>query len=115
VGPKIERLAIRIGVSQLLAARVVYGTRNMSMVFWGLHGLPYGRFAAVDLSGCLVWSSVFGWVGYLLSGSAEALVGQVRRIELFLLGMVLLAGVVVFLVNRLVRHELQPEKKDLAP
>ena len=44
VGRRIERLARRFGVWQLLLARFVYGTKNASMVFWGLQGSPFGRF-----------------------------------------------------------------------
>ena len=106
VGPTIERLARRLGVWQLLAARVVYGTRNASMVFWGLHGLGFGRFVLVDLLGCLLWSSLFGGLGFLLSGSLTSLIGNVKRVEYLLLGAVILAAIAVFLINRLARREL---------
>jgi membrane protein DedA with SNARE-associated domain len=44
VGPRIEALAGRLGAWQLLAARVVYGTRNASMLFWGQHAMPSAVF-----------------------------------------------------------------------
>ncbi|MEP6572483.1 MAG: hypothetical protein ABJD11_07290, partial [Gemmatimonadota bacterium] len=37
VGPTIERFARKLGVWELLVARAVYGTRNASMLFWGLN------------------------------------------------------------------------------
>jgi membrane protein DedA with SNARE-associated domain len=106
VGPTVERLAKRLGVWQLLAARVVYGTRNASMVFWGLHGLRFDRFILVDAVGCLLWCSIFGGLGFLLSNSAEWLIGEVKHIEYWLLGAVVVAAIAVFIVNRLARREL---------
>jgi membrane protein DedA with SNARE-associated domain len=89
VGPTVERLAQRLGPWQLLAARFVYGTRSASMVFWGLHGLPLGRFLLIDSVGCVLGSLVFASLGYLLSGSATALLGHVKQVELSLLGAVI--------------------------
>src|SRR4051794_37355145 len=44
VGPAVERLANRFGVWQIFFARFIYGTRNPSSVFWGMHKLAYPRF-----------------------------------------------------------------------
>lgn len=110
VGPTIERLAQRLGDWQLLAARVVYGTRNASMLFWGLHGLRFGRFLAIDLVGCTLWSSVFAGLGFVLSGSAAVIIGRVHRVERYLAGAVLVAAIAVYLVNRLARRKLEVGK-----
>ncbi|MGH7497292.1 MAG: DedA family protein [Gemmatimonadales bacterium] len=106
VGPRIEHLAGRFGVWELLLARFVYGTKNASMVFWGLHGLPFGRFAFVDALGCLAGTTVFAGLGYLVSDSAQALLGKVRRFELWLLGAVVAGVVIVYLIHRMTKREL---------
>jgi membrane protein DedA with SNARE-associated domain len=107
VGPTIERFSRRLGVWELLVARAVYGTRNASMLFWGLNSLPFLRFAVVDGLGCVGWSAIFATLGYALSGSAEALIGHVKRIELFLLFALIAAGLAVFLLTRLIKRELE--------
>ena len=106
VGPRIERLARRFGVWQLLLARFVYGTKNASMVFWGLQGLSFGKFVAVDALGCSVGTLVFVGLGYVVSGSAEALLGRVRRFELWLLGAIVVGVGLVYLIHRLTKREL---------
>jgi membrane protein DedA with SNARE-associated domain len=106
VGPGIERLARRFGAWQLLAARFVYGTKSASMVFWGLHGLPFRRFAPIDALGCMLGATAFTALGYVVSGSAEVLLGKVRRVELWLLGAFLVGIVLVFLVHITAKHEL---------
>ncbi|MEO8140311.1 MAG: VTT domain-containing protein, partial [Gemmatimonadota bacterium] len=52
VGPRIERLTRRLGAWQLLVSRVIYGTRNASMLFWGQNGLAPLRFILIDGLGC---------------------------------------------------------------
>jgi membrane protein DedA with SNARE-associated domain len=115
VGPTIERLAAQLGPWQLLAARFVYGTKSASMIFWGLHGLPFRRFLLIDSVGCVLGSLVFTSLGYLLSGSATALLGHVKRVELWLLGGVIVAVLIVYLIDKTAKHELHidhVEKED---
>lgn len=106
VGPRIERLSRRLGAWQLLAARVVYGTRNASMLFWGQLRLDTIRFLLIDGLGCFLAATGFTLLGYLVGTSTEALTGQVKRIEHWLLFAVLAGGAIVWVVTRLVRREL---------
>jgi membrane protein DedA with SNARE-associated domain len=106
VGPRVERLAGKLGPSQLLAARVVYGTRNVSMLFWGQMRLPTLRFLLLDALGCALAATAFTLLGHAVGQSTEALVGAVRRIEHWLLVAVLAGCVLVWGVTRLVRHKL---------
>jgi membrane protein DedA with SNARE-associated domain len=112
VGPGIERLARRFDAWQLLLARFVYGTKSASMVFWGLHGLRFRRFAPIDGLGCLLGSTAFTALGYAVSGSAEVLLGKVRRVELWLLGALAVGAVLVFLVHITAKHELHLDEEE---
>ena len=111
VGPTIERLAGRMGPWELLAARFVYGTKAASMLFWGLHGLPLGRFLLIDAIGCGLGALVFSGLGYLVSGSATVLLGRVKRVELWLLGVLLVGAAIVFIIHRTARHELHLDEE----
>jgi membrane protein DedA with SNARE-associated domain len=106
VGPRIEDLARRFGIWELLLARFVYGTKSASMLFWGLQGLPFARFAAVDACGCALGATVFAGLGYLVSDSAAALLGRVRRIELWLLGAVVIGAALVLIIHMTAKREL---------
>jgi membrane protein DedA with SNARE-associated domain len=106
VGPGIERLARKLGSWQLLAARVVYGTRNASMVFWGQHGLAFGRFLLTDAIGCLLAASGFALLGYGVGHGTAALAGEVKRVEQGLLVGVIIGGLLVWGISRAVRRRL---------
>ena len=85
------------------------------MIFWGLHGLPFRRFLLIDSVGCLLGSLVFTSLGYLLSGSAMAILGHVKRGDLWLLGGVIVGVLIVFLIDKTAKHELhldEDEKED---
>jgi membrane protein DedA with SNARE-associated domain len=106
VGPRIEALAERLGGWQLLAARVVYGTRNASMLFWGQHGMPLGRFLLIDLLGCSLAAGLFATAGYLLGHGTTAIAGELKHVELLLLIAVVVGGLLAAGVTRLVRRRV---------
>lgn len=109
IGPRIERLASRLGPAELIASRFVYGTKAASIVFWGLHGMPTLRFVLVDIVGCLLGAFVFTGLGYLVSGSAMILLGRVRRVQFWLLGAAVIGVLLVVLVNWTAKKELHIE------
>ena len=96
VGPAVERIAKRVGSPQILTARFMYGTRVATMLFWGIQHLPLGRFVAVDAAGCVGWATARGLAGYGASSGAAALLGDVKRAEVWLLGA--LGGSIVLLI-----------------
>jgi membrane protein DedA with SNARE-associated domain len=106
VGGRIERLAGKLGPWQLLAARVVYGTRNASMVFWGQLHLAWARFLLIDAIGCLLVATGFTLLGSLMGHGTTALAGEVKRIEHWLLIAVIGGVAIVGAVSRLTRRRL---------
>lgn len=102
----IERLAGRLGPWEIPISRWVYGTRVASMVFWGVRGLPLTRFVAVDVVGCVLWASALVSLGFWSSSGAVALLGEVRRLETWLLAACALAAAAVLAVRAATRRRL---------
>jgi membrane protein DedA with SNARE-associated domain len=107
VGPRIAAITRKIGIWQIVAARFVYGTKNATMLFWGLHELPFLRFALVDAIGCVLGASFFVGVGFLVGDGAEVLLGKVKRFELLLLAG-LAVGIAVLVIIRLLAGRRAP-------
>jgi membrane protein DedA with SNARE-associated domain len=103
VGPTVERLAARFGDRQLLLARPIWGTRVMSMLFWGSQRLPVHRFLLFDVPAATAWAFLLVSLGWAGSRSAESVLGEVRRVELWMLGAAVVCGGVA-----LIRRRLQP-------
>ena len=101
VMPRIERAARRYGLVSLFFARYIHGARIATMFFWGTQRTPVLKFAVLDALACALWASVFIGLGYLFAGSIEQLIGELRRIESWIL-----LGLVVFATLLGVRHYL---------
>jgi membrane protein DedA with SNARE-associated domain len=81
LGPRVSRVADRIGPWQLLACRFVWGTRVASILYWSVRGLSPPRFAAFMAAGTALWTAALVGVGYFASNAAEAALGKVARGE----------------------------------
>jgi membrane protein DedA with SNARE-associated domain len=99
VEPLVLRLSNRLGVWQIVFARFFYGTRIATMVFWGTRRLPLVRFLGPDALGASLWGCMLVMLGWFGSDRAEALVGDVKRVELWL-GGALAAGLLAVLAFR---------------
>jgi membrane-associated protein len=100
----VEKLATRSGPWEIVLARFVYGTRFASMFFWGLRGLGWVTFAALDLAGGLLGATILVTLGFTLSQSATAVLGDVERVEKRLLGGAMVAVAMVLGFNAVARR-----------
>lgn len=91
--PRIEQAHQRYGIWSLFFARYIYGARIATMFFWGMRRIPVYEFLALDAINCTLWALTFGGLGYLFSTSIEAMVGEFRALETWLL-----LGLVIFLL-----------------
>jgi membrane protein DedA with SNARE-associated domain len=104
LGPTVERLGGIFGVWQVVIARFIYGTNLATMFFSGVRALSLSLFLPLAFAGCAIWASVLAILGYVMSRSATAVIGEVQRGERwFLVALVACAGVSVtlrFLLRR---------------
>ncbi|MEA2625624.1 MAG: hypothetical protein QOD06_1669 [Candidatus Binatota bacterium] len=108
VGPTIERFADRMGVWQITIARFLYGTNLVAMFFWGVRALSLAVFVPLALAGCAVWASLLGALGFLMSRSATALIVDVKKAEIWILGMSVAAATVTVAARFLLRRHWTP-------
>jgi membrane protein DedA with SNARE-associated domain len=104
--PIASRLASRLGPWEILVARFVYGARIASIIFWSTRKLSFVKFAAVDLIGCFIWCSLLMTLGRLLSHRATILIGEVRRVELLLLAVVIVIVTISFVLKTIFRRSV---------
>ena len=103
-GPLAEKLTSRFGDWQIPASHLIYGTRIATMIFSGTRKLPAPRFAWIDGLGCLFFTSLFFALGYWFSASSELIMGSVKRIELFLLVVLVLTSLYFYFTARVRRQ-----------
>ena len=78
-----ERLIRRLGLWQIPASHLIYGTRVSTMIFWGVQRSSAVKFALVDGFGCLVLTGLLFTLGFEFSGSAALVVERVSRSSCF--------------------------------
>lgn len=101
VGTTVEQLAERFGAWEIVTARFVYGTRIASSLFWGTQNLSFSRFAILDYFSCALWAGLLTALGFFMSRSASALIGEIKSIEIWLL-VALVVAVGIFFVTKTV-------------
>ena len=104
VGPTVDRLAGRFGPLEIPLARVVFGTRTASMLFWGAQGLPWHRLVLYDAPACLAWATVLVLVGRGASHGVASVLGEVKRTETWMLGALVLSATLLAAWRLLLRR-----------
>ncbi len=110
LAPRIMLVVDRLGAAEVVIARFIIGTRVVSMLYWGIRRLPFARFLLLDVVGCAVWATTLASLGYAFSGSAAALVGEVKRVEVWLLIAVVLATCATVVARQLLCRALPQGK-----
>lgn len=87
----------RYHVGFILTFRFIYGVRNFSSFAMGLSGVPWVRFAALNLIAATVWALVFAGAGYLL-GQAVGHVAE--NFGFVMLGVFVLVFFILWWVHR---------------
>jgi membrane protein DedA with SNARE-associated domain len=97
VGSRVERLIRRLGIWQIPASHVIYGTRVATMILAGACGLSLGTFFLIDSLGCLCLTSLLFTLGFEFSSNAAVILRSVRRIEISALVMLGILGFIYWL------------------
>lgn len=85
----------------VLSFRFVYGLRTVMPVAIGLSGYPPRRYLILNGIGAAVWASALGLAAYHFGSLLEGLLGNVKKYELWVLGGLLLLGVLLWVSRRI--------------
>ena len=83
----------------ILGFRFVYGLRTITPFAIGVSNVSYLRFATLNLIGAAVWATLIGLGGYYFGEALEAVLGNVKRYEIALGGVIVIIAAVLWLVR----------------
>jgi len=112
MGAVVERFTSRIGLWQIPASHLIYGTRVATMILFGIRRLAISRFVVTDACACFVVTTTLFALGFGLSASTAQIIGHVKRIELFMLCVILLLGLTFHLVSRITQMRFVSSAKE---
>ena len=65
----------------------------------GMSEVRTRKFVMLNIIGALVWAAVIGSAGYLFGHAVEAVIGEIKHFEKWLLTAVLVVGLVIWVLH----------------
>lgn len=110
---KLERLYDRFGIFTFIVGRFVPGgIRNALFMTCGLGKMPFLKFIARDIVGCLLSTSIIFFVGYKFGENYDTIVYFFKKYELIAFIIVLTLGILLMLYFLKLRHHSVREKNE---
>ncbi len=93
---KVQGLLKRFQTSLILLFRFLYGIRAITPFVIGMSGISPRKFLVFNALGALIWAVLVGSGGYVFGTVLEGLLGNVKKYERLILGLMFLTGVLVW-------------------
>jgi LPXTG-motif cell wall-anchored protein len=97
---RVHDLIQRYDAALIVGIRFAYGLRIAGPVLMGMSPLSGYRFALLNALGAILWAGVIAALGWVFGNAAEALLGEVRHVEGWLLLGLALFGLAAWWVRR---------------
>ncbi len=101
---KVETLLDRYHTAVIIGFRFMYGLRTVTPFVIGLSPVPTRRFVALNILGGFLWSCLVGAIGFLFGAATEALFGDLRKYDHWIMLGLVCAGASVWLLHALRRR-----------
>jgi membrane protein DedA with SNARE-associated domain len=89
----------RWGARTLLICKFVPGLNTAAPALAGMVGVPYGRFAAFDIAGGLLWALAYTLLGFIFSKQLDRVAADAHLVGGWLL-LVFIGGVIAYVLYR---------------
>ena len=97
---RVQTLVNRYHTWLIVGVRFLYGLRVAGPVLLGMSEVSHARFAVFNLLGALIWASLIAGAGYVFGQTVEMMLSNAKRYELEAAGVLLAAGIVIWLYRR---------------
>lgn len=95
---KFQRLLERHHYFLILGFRFLYGLRTAAPLAVGLSRVPASRYLILDAISALAWAVAVGACGYFFGSALEIFLGDLKKYELIIFGVILLMGAAIWLL-----------------
>jgi membrane protein DedA with SNARE-associated domain len=102
---KARKLLDRFKTPLLLVFRFLYGLRSVTPFVVGMSQISVLRFALFNVMGAFVWAVAVSSAGYLFGNTVEAVVGNVKRYELYFFAGIASSGALIWILFFLRRRK----------
>jgi membrane protein DedA with SNARE-associated domain len=96
---KFDQLLARYHAPLIIALRFMYGFRILGPVMLGMGRVPAWKFMLYNFIGAALWAPLIAGIGYLFGNVLQSVLHDLKRVEEFAFGGVLLIGVALFALH----------------
>jgi len=96
---RAEKLLQRFQKPIIVGFRFLYGIRTVTPFVIGMSSVSALQFIPLNMMGALVWAVLVGVGGYAFGSALEAIIGDVKRYELEVLGAVAAVGILIWIIH----------------
>ena len=89
---RVRQLLDRYDAPLILAVRFLYGLRTIGPIAIGMSRVHWLRFALFNFIGAILWAALVAGAGYALGEALSRALGDLKRVEAWVFGGVLVGG-----------------------
>jgi membrane protein DedA with SNARE-associated domain len=89
---RVRRLLDRYDTPLILGVRFMYGLRTVGPIAIGMSRVHWLRYVALNLAGAILWATLVAGIGYALGEVLTRVLGDLKRVEEWVFGIVLVVG-----------------------
>jgi len=94
----------------IVMIRFMYGFRIVGPILLGMGRVPAWKFMVFNFIGAAIWAPLITCIGYFFGSAIEAMIGHLKRYELWAAGGLLAVGLIIFAVQHVrQKHEDEAE------
>lgn len=96
---RFDALLARWHAPLIIGIRFMYGFRVVGPIMLGMGRVASWKFVLYNFIGAAIWAPLIAGIGYFFGEAVEALLGDVKRVELWLFVAVIVIGMSMFLIH----------------
>ncbi len=110
---KAARMLKKYDTALILGFRFVYGVRNVTPILLGISGVNHMKFFCLNFIGAALWAVSFTAGGFFFGKMFKHMIGNVGHVMAYVLGAIVVAGVLWWLFYRKKLHQDNPVPRQI--
>ena len=109
---RFDRMLARWHAPIIIGIRFMYGFRILGPILLGMGRVPSWKFVLYNFIGAAIWAPLIAGIGYKFGEAVEAILGNMKRFELWVFVAIILVGSTLFLIHHLRGRRKHPTLLD---
>lgn len=102
---QIHKKLAKAPLTVFISYRFLYGFRTVAPIIIGTSKITTKKFLIFSITSTLIWAICYTVMGYYLGDVIESELTHIQHIEKYIIGFLLLAGIVIFAIRKIKKHK----------